>query len=190
MDWYLSDNNLILIIVVVYDVHEHQQLQKYFILIIMIKRINLQVVDMIRSNIITFNIAVALHEQICVWILIYIYTWNDYNIYVILHWLDFSQFLSSGRDYASIHTKKKVLFDFFFAFTMWAFVYLDKYACIWPCTFSTSNSYGACILIIEAELILFFCIVIKENECIKQYTYTYKDYQNESHVVFFSCHIQ
>ncbi len=67
MDLHLKYNNSLMIIDVVYDVHEHQQLYKYLILIIMIKRTksqNLHVDEMIKSNIITFNIAIALHEQI------------------------------------------------------------------------------------------------------------------------------
>jgi hypothetical protein len=112
MDWYLSDNNLILIIVVVYDVHEHQQLQKYFILIIMIKRINLQVVDMIRINIITFNIAIALHEQICVWILIYIREMITIYMSFFIGWIFLSFFLPAEIMHQSIR-KKKFYLTFF-----------------------------------------------------------------------------
>jgi hypothetical protein len=67
MDLHLKYNNSLMIIDVVYDVHEHQQLYKYLMLIIMIKRTksqNLHVDEMIKSNIITFNIAIASHEEI------------------------------------------------------------------------------------------------------------------------------
>jgi len=69
MDLYLRYNNSMLIIDVVYDVHEHQQLYKYLIHIVMVKRIKshyLQVDEMIKSNMITFNITIALHVEIYV----------------------------------------------------------------------------------------------------------------------------
>ena len=90
-----------------------------------IKSYDLHVDEMIKSNMITFNIAITLYNWIYEYLYIYIcqiYSYIKVYTNIILDWFDFSHILSSGIKCASIHTKKKLLLGLFFFFTctMWA----------------------------------------------------------------------